>query len=198
MTTPLTGQLVAIDPGPRKSAYVQCQLLSGKPPQIIGADYADNVSAMNEISARPDGVLAIEMIANYGPGSSAGKSVFRTCLEIGRMAQIAHVPVILITRPQVMLSLVGSMRGGKAAIRAALIELYGPGEGVAIGGKQCVFCAGRGGAGRGKNRITCITCEGLGRSPKGPLHGMNEHVRDALAVAIAYQRGVGVRYEEYG
>ncbi len=152
------GIILAIDPGPEQSAWVELE--NGRP--------VEHVVEANDAVLRTLGryrivaTLAIEMIASYG--MPVGAETFETCLWIGRFQQRwldtrevpALSPVRTIYRRDVKLHLCGSARAKDANVRQALIDRYGPGKEAAVGRKA---------------------------SP-GPLYGMKSHVWSALAVAV--------------
>lgn len=178
--------LIAIDPGNTHSAV--CVLDKESQPTYAAIvvndklfDYLHNVSIDSELSC--------EMIASYGMG--VGKSVFDTCLCIGRILEICEhnphiVKVYLITRVQVKMEISYNPRANDTAIRQALIDLYG-GKEVAMGAVKCPKCKGKGWVGRG--RPTCEACGGEGwETPPGPLHGFASDMWAALGVGIATKR----------
>lgn len=108
-------------------------------------------------AARP----AIEMIASYG--MPVGREVFETCVWIGRFEEALGIapdeaPAHRIYRADVKLHLCKSPKANDATIRAALIDLFGPGKERAIGTKKA----------------------------PGPLYGVKADVWAALAVAVTY------------
>tara|TARA_R100000951_G_scaffold106931_1_gene101860 strand:- start:695 stop:1372 length:678 start_codon:yes stop_codon:yes gene_type:complete len=109
--------------------------------------------------------VAIEMIASYG--MPVGKSVFETCLAIGRMIEAYESThekrVELIYRKEVKQAICGSVRANDATIRQALIDFFpqtGGGKTPAIGIK----------------------------SNQGALYGMKSHCWSALAVAFTFDK----------
>lgn len=146
--------ILAIDPGPTHSAFVRYTGGSiherGK---VLNAEMRGWVANTH----RPYDVLAIEMIASYG--MPVGAEVFQTCVEIGRLVQIAESAsfdprVLLVYRRDVKLHLCGSARAKDGNVRAALLDLYG-GKESAIGRK----------------------------ANPGPLYGVSADVWSALAIA---------------
>jgi len=211
--------ILAIDPGTTHSGW--CLLEDSKP---VKWGWDDNVDIVNTLDWGWDdagkGVryssglidfggnyehIAIEDIAHYG--MPVGKDVFDTVRWTGRFQQASlriDVDVTYIKRPDVKLYLCGSARANDSTIRQAIIDLYG-GDDVAIGGKKCKTCKGKGWIGRG--RPTCANCcfkctvagvhmfrgtcshvqKGSGyQSPPGVLHGVSGHVWSALAVGLTY------------
>lgn len=70
---------------------------------------------------------AIEMVAHYGSGMPAGKTVFDTCVWIGRFWQASeYIPHRrLIYRREEKLQLCGNMRAKDANISQALRDRFG-------------------------------------------------------------------------
>jgi len=144
--------ILAIDPGNVQSAYV---LKSMYDPEIINKGILPNEEMLQRIiKARVDCVV-IEMIASYG--MAVGKSVFDTCLWIGRFWQQAaffKTPVELVYRKDIKMHLCQSMRAKDTNIMQALKDRYGE-----VGTKK---------------------------NP-GPLYGVSKDIWSALAVATYYQ-----------
>lgn len=149
--------LLAIDPGPDMSAYVETNANGG----VVTFGYEKNtyVRAIINLAGRSNHELAIEMIASYG--MPVGREVFETCLWIGRFLQAFDNDkyASLIYRKDVKLALCNSVRATDATIRQSLIDRYGPGKEKAIGRKA---------------------------SP-GPLYGLSGDMWAALAVAETYR-----------
>ena len=141
--------IFAIDPGPERSAYV---FWDNGTIYESGWESNQNVRARLHFYASNKNRIAIEMIASYG--MAVGASVFNTCVEIGRMVEVAKahgVDAELIFRKDVKLHVCGSPRAKDANIRQALMDTYGP-----VGTKK----------------------------QPGPLYGVKSHVWAALAVAV--------------
>jgi hypothetical protein len=122
--------ILAIDPGPEQSAYVE---LSGTSIRDFGKmDNAELLRKLDRASWVGDHV-AIEMIASYG--MPVGAEVFETCVWIGRFMQACgNTPITRIPRLQVKNNLCHSSRANDANIRQALIDRFG-GKERAIGKK---------------------------------------------------------------
>jgi hypothetical protein len=124
--------LLAIDPGPERSAWLVCE--DGMPTEF-GIDPNGVVLAILGESTADD--LAVEMIASYG--MPVGAEIFETCVFIGRLLQLwddTHDGATsLVYRKDVKLHLCGSPRARDANVRQALIDRYGPGKETAIGRK---------------------------------------------------------------
>lgn len=148
--------LLAIDPGPVESAYLIYDTRTGLPGEWKKAPN-DEVLIFVERAARLlADRFAIEMVGHYGSGMPAGKTIFDTCVWIGRFIQQWGRAYRLVYRGEVKIHICGSMRADDATIKQALWDRYGPGKELAVGLK----------------------------ATPGPLYGMNGDVRSALAVAI--------------
>lgn len=123
-------RLIALDPGPVRSAYVE---LAGDVP--LDGCIIDNEQLVTEYLNGSDGWhLVIEMIACYG--MPVGKETFETCLWIGRFIQAWGVPKpTLLYRKEIVTNLCGSARAKDSNVRQALIDRYG-GKDKAIGRKR--------------------------------------------------------------
>lgn len=147
--------ILAIDPGPTESAWVQ---LAGD--QVLGFAKESNDLVIQRVATSTASRLAIEMIASYG--MPVGREVFETCVWIGRFAEtwdVNHVPqspARFITRMQAKMHMCNSAKAKDANVRQALIDRWGPGKERAIGKKA---------------------------SP-GPLYGVSDDVWQALAVGV--------------
>lgn len=121
--------MIAIDPGPAQSAWVQ---YDGS--QVLAAGIESNDDVLRRIYCEwgADEELVIEMIASYG--MPVGREVFETCVWIGRFMEAAG-GAELVYRKDVKLHLCGSPRAKDANIRQALIDRFGPGKDKAIGTK---------------------------------------------------------------
>lgn len=155
MTSPT---ILAIDPGPEMSAFVW--LRDGK---LLDFNKLENDALFGPIehaAIMPGSILVIEQIKAMG--MAVGAEVFETVFWSGRFAQAcveAGGSWDRIGRGDVKMHLCGSMRAKDPNIRAALMDLYGPGKEKAIGTKKA----------------------------PGPLFGVAGDVWAALAVAVTYQ-----------
>jgi hypothetical protein len=116
----MADEIIAIDPGPTKSAFV---IWDGR--IVIDSAWIDNHEIRDVISMhRRKCTIAIEMIASYG--MAVGADVFQTCVEIGRMQEVAEGRAELVFRRDVKLHLCGSARAKDPNIRQALLDRFGP------------------------------------------------------------------------
>lgn len=127
-------RILAIDPGDIYSGYVVVEhdgneitavLDKGKVPnkEIFGVIFNEGpFGKVHNID------LAVEMIASYG--MAVGKSVFETCVYIGRFIEHAEFfdygSPTLIYRKDEKMNLCGTMKAKDANIRQALIDRYAP------------------------------------------------------------------------
>jgi len=119
------GRVLAIDPGNEQSAWLKFNCDSKK---IVDFGYDDNASLRSKMGStywnQDIDHLAIEMIASYG--MAVGKTVFDTCVWIGRFIEVANRPFTQVYRKDVKMHLCNSMRAKDAHIRQALIDKFGP------------------------------------------------------------------------
>lgn len=149
--------ILAIDPGDQLSAFV---VYDGKRPVDHGK--VPNVEMRSRVGLGNYHVLVVEMIASYG--MPVGAEVFETCVQIGRLQEIAEssgLPWHLVYRREVKLHMCGQARAKDSNVRQALIDKYG-GKAKAIGRK----------------------------SSPGPLYGLKADEWQALAVAVTYSESV--------
>lgn len=143
--------ILAIDPGPTETA-----LLEWRGDHMTFSGILHNGALRDWLTHRltcaPQATVAVEMIASYG--MAVGKEVFETCLQIGRIQEIAFrqgSECRLVYRLQVKQHLCHDSRAKDSNIRQALIDRFGP--------------------------------PGVKKSP-GILYGVKSHLWAALAVAV--------------
>jgi len=116
-------KVLAVDPGTNESAYI---IWDGE--QIGDFDIADNEDVLDEILGRDYDELLIEMVASYG--MPVGKSVFETCVWIGRFWQYFKLKTdkdpTLVYRKDVKMHHCYSMKATDSNIRHAIIDKYAP------------------------------------------------------------------------
>lgn len=121
-------EIIAVDPGTKKSAFVFCGISKGKVDYIIDFGILDNGDLLSIIKEEDEYAgLVVEMIQSFG--MTAGASLFETCVWIGRFTQASldvHRPrfVDYIYRSDEKMTICGTMKSNDSAIRKALIELY--------------------------------------------------------------------------
>jgi len=122
-------KILAIDPGTTQSAYV---IYDTDVPKILEAAIVDNNKMLQHLHSESAkcNKLIIEMIASYG--MPVGKTVFESCVWIGRFIQkwadgaAGWNPAwYMLYRREVKMHLCGSMRAKDGNIRAALIDKFG-------------------------------------------------------------------------
>lgn len=114
--------LLAIDPGPTRSAWVTLDGDLGVNDKgiMFNEDLLTFVTFASSTSS-----LAIEMIESFG--MPVGKEVFQTVFWIGRFVQAWEPkPWTLVYRKEVKLHLCASPHAKDANIRAALLDKLGP------------------------------------------------------------------------
>lgn len=116
--------IFAIDPGDVESGFaiirmpdfVLCEFGKIKNEELL--EMVENYSHANAVD-----VFAFEMIASYG--MPVGKSVFETCVWIGRFIQVInHKKHTFVYRKEEKLCLCGSLKAKDSNIRQALIDRY--------------------------------------------------------------------------
>ncbi len=129
--------ILAIDPGNIESGVV---LIREKDLKPIIAEKIENEQLLYKICSgeyqdfyRGESInhVAIEMIASYG--MAVGKSVFETCVFIGRLKetiyfanQLSKVQIQYIYRKDEKMNLCGSMKAKDSNIVQALIDRFAP------------------------------------------------------------------------
>lgn len=116
--------ILAIDPGTTKSAFVVYDSINK---EILERDISDNADILNAIKNSYDcDEVVIEMIASMG--MAVGKSVFETCVWIGRFVQKAYdldKSFSFVYRREEKMFLCGSMKAKDTNIRQAIIDILG-------------------------------------------------------------------------
>lgn len=120
-------KIIAIDPGNEESAFVIMDAETYKP---IEFNKIDNEKLANILPLFIEGykikTCIIESIASYG--MPVGKSVFETCIYIGRLTQICiynNVKYEYMPRLKVKLNICNSAKAKDSNIRQALINRFG-------------------------------------------------------------------------
>jgi len=163
-------RILALDPGNEKSAWAVYDTVSKA---VLNFAIEDNGALLQRLGERDDDPdtgfgtpidrLAVEMIASYG--MAVGKTVFDTCVWIGRFAQmwIEHesrhhsCAWEYIYRKDEKMVLCGTMKAKDKNIRQSIMDRYGSTREKALGTKKA----------------------------PGPLYGVSKDVWAAIAVAIA-------------
>jgi hypothetical protein len=105
-----------------------------------------------------------------------------TLIQIGRILQMWPGEWSYIFRSDVKVLLCGATNAKDKNVSQAIKDRFG-GETVAVGGKKCPKCKGKGWFGPGRPK--CPECDGSKwEYPPGPLAGVASHVWAALAVAL--------------
>lgn len=118
-----TRKILAIDPGNIESAYCLMDMDDYKPILFKKTENEDILTA--GLFQLAD-IVVIEMIASYG--MAVGKTVFDTCVWIGRFVQAAtqyDCQIEFIYRAEEKMNLCHTMKAKDANIRQALIDRFG-------------------------------------------------------------------------
>lgn len=117
-------RVLAIDPGNIDSGFVIVDFSEVK---VLDKGKVPNDEIFTVIEENKDCILAIEMIASYG--MAVGKSVFDTCVWIGRFYQFAAekgIKIEFVYRKDEKMTLCHSMKAKDTNIKQALIDIYAP------------------------------------------------------------------------
>jgi len=156
--------ILAVDPGDVLSAWVLYDPIKHKLVSFAKEPNEDLMARLPDLRTKTD-QIAIEMIASYG--MAVGKTVFETCVWIGRYMQAwDHLDgkVDRVLRKDVKMKVCHSMKANDSNIRAALIDLF-PRDGMNTKGEPCA---------KGCKKNT------------GPLYGVAQDTWAALGDAITY------------
>lgn len=182
-----TGRILAIDPGNVQSAFVLLSLVDRRPLNFGKIDNWELRASLANGDIPSFGTLVSEFPRPRG--QLASKELFDTAAWIGVFEEVVRsnrptVEIERMDRKDVKMTLCEHPRAKDPQIRQALIDLYG-GETVAIGGKKCSKCKGKGWFGAG--RPTCDQCKGKKwDQPPGPLNGISQDVWQALGVGVTW------------
>ena len=113
--------IFAIDPGNTESGYALIKMPCFTLLEFGKIPNEKLLESLPIIASRSD-ALAIEMVASYG--MAVGKTVFETCVWIGRFIQAAEKEHTFIYRKEEKICLCGSLKAKDANIRQALIDRY--------------------------------------------------------------------------
>lgn len=123
-------KILALDPGSEQTGWVLYQ-----PGNVIDSGTGDNHDVLRWVAAGQGAdVLAIEFAESFG--QKVWSQVFTTTRWVGRFQQAWRAPdeVVLITRSQIKLELLGRRAGADKDIRQALLDRVGlPGKKSAPG-----------------------------------------------------------------
>jgi hypothetical protein len=160
--------ILAIDPGDVLSAWVLFDPVEHKLIDFAKEPNHDLLARLPELRKQTD-IEVLEMIASYG--MAVGKTVFETCVWIGRYWEAwKHLGgnVDRVFRKDVKMSVCHSMRATDSNIRVALIDMF-PRTGKNTKGEPCA--------------------KGCKKYP-GPLYGVSKDVWAALGVAVTYAKAL--------
>lgn len=146
--------VLAVDPGYRQSAFV---LYDGT--RVLSFGIEENQQLLSDLrSSTREAVLVIEEMQLFTSNFGVGREIFDSVFWSGRFAE-AWAPRLWerLLRSKVRGHL-GASKGGDAAVRAALIDRFGPYKETAVGTK----------------------------SKQGPLYGIKADVWSALAIAVVW------------
>lgn len=118
-------KILAIDPGNIESGYATIQMPDFKLLNFGKVKNEDLLGMLEEwyIGGSNIEAVAIEMVASYG--MAVGKSVFDTCVWIGRFTQaLDGLDIDYVYRKDEKMCLCGSMKAKDSNIRQALIDRY--------------------------------------------------------------------------
>lgn len=158
MPTLTASVVLAIDPGPKASGWCLYHIAG----HVIDSGHVTNPTLLTNVrQAAGDACdLAIEGMTSYGMG--VGIETFESLVWSGRFAQTfddwsTTSKAAFVFRIDVKKHLLGRANGNDAAVRAALLDRFGPGK----------------------------AAKGTAKNP-GPLFGISGHAWAALAVAVTY------------
>ena len=114
-------KILAIDPGNAESGYAVISLPDFTLHDFGKVDNEQFIRTLPTLAAECD-EIAIEMVACYG--MAVGKSVFDTCVWIGRFIEALGGRYSYVYRKDEKMCLCGNMRAKDTNVRQALIDRY--------------------------------------------------------------------------
>lgn len=144
-------RILAIDPGTTQSAWV---VYDDGEITSKGIFENDELRSRLRYEFHDCKHLYVEMVASYG--MAVGKSVFETCVWIGRFIEAWGREWEYIYRKDVKMHICGQTKAKDSNIRQAIMDRYGSERSIAIGTK----------------------------AKPGPLFGVSKDIWAALGVAI--------------
>lgn len=119
--------MIAIDPGPEKSAVIRVHSTAGPAwtvqPSIAYAAIIPNPAVLAFLQNHWAEPVAIEMIENFG--MAVGKDIFETCVWIGRFIQAHGGQYRKVTRMEVKMHVCHDSKAKDSNIRQALVDRFG-------------------------------------------------------------------------
>jgi len=157
-------RLIAVDPGDTVSALV----LMEPNDRLMVSRYESNESLLDSLRVLDAEHLAIETL--HVRGQPTSQNELDTQLWAGRFICAWDGPFTLVRRERVKGHFGASgVSNPDGVLRESLIGRFG-GEAVAVGGKRCRHCNGKGW--RGRDHHPCELCKGAGvQSHPGVFYG---------------------------
>lgn len=113
-------KILAIDSGNTESGYALVEMPEFK---LIAFGKAKNGELLERLKGFECDEVALEMVASYG--MSVGKSVFQTCVWIGRFWEaLKDKKVFFVYRKDEKMALCGRLQAKDSNIRQALVDRY--------------------------------------------------------------------------
>ena len=115
--------ILALDPGDTQTGYAVIEMPDFQLHEFGKIANGELIRFLPDLALKCDN-CAVEMIASYG--MPVGKSVFDTCVWIGRFLQEVSriITVDFIYRKDEKIAICGSMKAKDANIRQALVDRY--------------------------------------------------------------------------
>ena len=162
-------KIFAIDTGSRYSGYCHFQIARDgiQPYLLISHGVVENSDLIKLLVQHRNSAIVMENFQSMG--MAVGKTVFESCIWLGRFVETARRsnkdrPVFFMHRTTAKLEICGQSRAKDSNVRQAIIDIF---TGVEDGGKVPQI-------GTKKNQ--------------GPLYGVKSHVWSALAVGISLDK----------
>lgn len=125
-------RILAIDPGNEESGYAVIESSDCRPLAIGKKENHTFRAMIGDGQFSNIDTVSIEMIGHYGKGMPAGKTVFDTCIWIGRFLELFDVGPVgpgveLVLRATIKAHICGSTAAKDSNISQALIDRFASG-----------------------------------------------------------------------
>lgn len=127
-------RILAIDPGNEQSAYAVVDTDTYAPITFAKVDNHELRRAIRAGNFEDCDGAYIEMIGHYGTGMPAGKTVFDTCVWIGRFTEAIRLTAAAppqpttVLRPTIKAHLCGSAKAKDPNVIQALVDRFAPSQ----------------------------------------------------------------------
>lgn len=174
--------LLSVDPGTYESGMV---VIDTETEAILDSGKINNDVLLARFRAITNEYDACVMEDIQYFGQVTGSDTYITLKWAGRFQEALHpIETTFLYRKTIVTEVAGSPKAKDSHVRQAVIDHYG-GDLIAVGGKKCPHCKGKGW--RGIGRPPCEDCGATGfEYQPGPLFNIKNDMWSAMAIALCY------------